>query len=147
MLTSISAVGTAGNGAAAPGGAEARSTPAAIAAVTHRLPEVLMSPLPRPLAATVLLDHSAVRDALVEAAATFDIPVAPHWHADIHVHLVAAVPNALTVEYFSLDEDIYNFERLLADRLQPKDGLIPLRDRPGVGLELDRAAVGRFRIG
>lgn len=67
--------------------------------------------------------------------------------ADIHVHLVAAVPNALTVEYFSLDEDIYNFERLLPDRLQPKDGLIPLRDRTGVGLDLDRAAVERFRIG
>ena len=50
---------------------------------------------------------------VAHAAATFDIPVAPHWHADIHVHLVAAVPNALTVEYFSLDEDIYNFERLL----------------------------------
>jgi len=84
---------------------------------------------------------------VAHAAATFDIPVAPHWHADVHVHLVAAVPNALTVEYFSLEEDIYNFERLLVDRLQPKDGLIPLRDRPGLGLELDRAAVERFRIG
>jgi len=84
---------------------------------------------------------------VAHAAATFDIPVAPHWHADIHVHLVAAVPNALTVEYSPLDEDIYNFERLLLDRLQPKDGLIPLRDRPGVGLDLDRAAVERFRIG
>jgi L-alanine-DL-glutamate epimerase-like enolase superfamily enzyme len=84
---------------------------------------------------------------VAHAAATFDIPVAPHWHADIHVHLVAAVPNALTTEYFSLDEDIYNFERLLVDRLQPKDGLIPLRTTPGVGLELDRVAVARFRIG
>lgn len=84
---------------------------------------------------------------VAQAAATFDIPVAPHWHADIHVHLVAAVPNALTVEYFLLDEDIYNFERLLLDRLQPKDGLIPLRDAPGVGLAVDWAAVERFRIG
>jgi L-alanine-DL-glutamate epimerase-like enolase superfamily enzyme len=84
---------------------------------------------------------------VAHAAATFDIPVAPHWHADVHVHLVAAVPNALTVEYFLLEEDIYNFERLLLDRLQPKDGLIPLRDRPGVGLDLDRQAVERFRIG
>src|SRR3954453_1355311 len=84
---------------------------------------------------------------VAHAAATFDIPVAPHWHADIHVHLVAAVPNALTVEYFSLDENIYNFERVLLDRLQPKEGMIPLRDAPGVGLELDRAAVERYRIG
>jgi L-alanine-DL-glutamate epimerase-like enolase superfamily enzyme len=84
---------------------------------------------------------------VAQAAATFDIPVAPHWHADVHVHLVAAVPNALTVEYFVLEEDIYNFERLLQDRLQPKDGLIPLRDRPGLGLILDREAVARYRIG
>lgn len=81
------------------------------------------------------------------AAATFDIPVAPHWHADIHVHLVAAVPNALTVEYFSVDEDIYNFERLLTERLKPKDGMIPLPPVAGVGLQLDRTAVEQFRIG
>jgi len=84
---------------------------------------------------------------VAHAAATFDIPVAPHWHADIHVHLVAAVPNALTVEYFSVDEDIYNFEWLLLDGLKPKDGMIPLPDRAGNGILLDRAAVERFRIG
>ncbi|MDP8922978.1 MAG: mandelate racemase/muconate lactonizing enzyme family protein [Chloroflexota bacterium] len=84
---------------------------------------------------------------VAHAAATFDLPVAPHWHADVHAQLVAAVPNGLTVEYFLLEEDIYNFERLLAERLRPKDGVIPLPDRPGVGLVLDRDAVGRFRIG
>ena len=84
---------------------------------------------------------------VAHAAATFDLPVAPHWNADIHVHLVAAVPNALTVEYFLLEEDIYNFERLLAERLQPKDGLIPLPERPGLGLVLDRAALERYSIG
>ena len=84
---------------------------------------------------------------VAHTAATFDLPVAPHWHADVHVQLVAAVPNGLTVEYFLLEEDIYNFERLLSERLQPKDGMIPLPDRPGVGLVLDRDAVARFRIG
>jgi len=84
---------------------------------------------------------------VAHTAATFDLPVAPHWHADIHVQLVAAVPNGLTVEYFSVDEDIYNFERLLQVGLEPKDGMIPLPDRPGAGLVLDRDAVARFRIG
>jgi L-alanine-DL-glutamate epimerase-like enolase superfamily enzyme len=84
---------------------------------------------------------------VAHTAATFDLPVAPHWHADLHVHLAAAVPNALTVEYFLLEEDIYNFERLLAERLQPKDGTIPVPPRPGLGLVLDRAAVERYRIG
>ncbi|MFN8526649.1 MAG: mandelate racemase/muconate lactonizing enzyme family protein [Chloroflexota bacterium] len=84
---------------------------------------------------------------VAHAAATFDLPVAPHWHADVHAHLVAAVPNALTVEYFSLDEDIYNFERLLEERLTVKDGVIALPNRPGVGLVIDRAAVTKFRVG
>ena len=84
---------------------------------------------------------------VAHAAATFDLPVAPHWHADLHVQLAAAVPNALTVEYFLLEEDIYNFERLLAERLRPKDGVISLPERPGLGLVLDREALARYRIG
>jgi L-alanine-DL-glutamate epimerase-like enolase superfamily enzyme len=83
---------------------------------------------------------------VAHAAATFDLPVAPHWHADLHVHLVAAVPNAITVEYFLLEEDIYNFERILSERLAPEDGVIPLPSRPGLGLVLDRDAVERFRV-
>mgnify|MGYP000921120028 CR=1 FL=1 len=84
---------------------------------------------------------------VAHAAATFDVPVAPHWHADIHVHLVAAVPNALTVEYFSLDEDIYNFEALVANPLRVADGRILLDDAPGIGVILDEEAVERHRIG
>lgn len=83
---------------------------------------------------------------VTHAAATFDLPVAPHWHADLHVHLAAAVPNALTVEYFLLEEDIYNFERLLGERLQPRDGMIPIPPRPGLGLVLDRQAIEHYRI-
>ena len=84
---------------------------------------------------------------VAHAAATFDLPVAPHWHADLHVHLTAAVPNALTVEYFLLEEDIYNFERLLSQRLEPQNGMIALPQRPGFGVVLDRAALTRYRIG
>jgi L-alanine-DL-glutamate epimerase-like enolase superfamily enzyme len=84
---------------------------------------------------------------VAHAAATFDLPVAPHWNADVHVHLAGAVANCLTVEYFLLEEDIYNFERLLAERLRPQNGLIKIPDRPGIGLVLDDAAVERFRVG
>ena len=34
-------------------------------------------------------------------AASHAIPVAPHWLADLHAHLVAATPNATWVEYFT----------------------------------------------
>ena len=83
---------------------------------------------------------------VAHTAASFDIPVAPHWHADLHVHLVGAVSNALTVEYFSLEEDIYNFERILRERLAPSKGSIPIPDRPGLGLVLDQAAIERFAV-
>jgi L-alanine-DL-glutamate epimerase-like enolase superfamily enzyme len=84
---------------------------------------------------------------VAHTAASFDLPVAPHWHADVHVHLAGAVSNCLTVEYFSLDEDIYNFERILVDRLKPENGEIPIPQRPGLGLVLDDEAVERYRIG
>jgi L-alanine-DL-glutamate epimerase-like enolase superfamily enzyme len=83
---------------------------------------------------------------VAHAAEVMDVPVAPHWHADVHVHLAAAVRNCLTVEYFRVDEDIYNFERVLAERLLPAGGQIPLPQRPGIGLALDEDAVRRFTV-
>jgi len=83
---------------------------------------------------------------VAHAAATFDIPVAPHWHADMHIHLAGAVPNALAVEYLFLEEDIYNFERILLERLRPVGGSIRIPDRPGLGLVLDHPAIDRFTV-
>jgi L-alanine-DL-glutamate epimerase-like enolase superfamily enzyme len=83
---------------------------------------------------------------VAHAAATFDVPVAPHWHADLHVHLAAAASNCLTVEYFRLEEDVYNFERLLSERLQPRNGRIALSQAPGLGLNLDADAIGRYTL-
>jgi L-alanine-DL-glutamate epimerase-like enolase superfamily enzyme len=83
---------------------------------------------------------------VAHAAAAFDLPVAPHWHADLHVHLVGAVANALAVEYFFLEEDIYNFERILRERLAPAGGRLRIPERPGLGLVLDEGAVERFAV-
>ena len=85
---------------------------------------------------------------VAHTAASFNVPIAPHWHANLHAHLVAAAHNAITVEYFVLDQDIYNFERLVTPetRLQFKDGRIPLPDRPGLGIDLDGQAVARWRV-
>lgn len=82
-------------------------------------------------------------------AAAHDYPVAPHWNANVHCHLVAAAPNGLTVEYFHLDEDIYNFERLIRpeDRLVVSRGMIRVPDRPGIGVVLDPAMVEQYRVG
>ena len=85
---------------------------------------------------------------VAHTAASFNLPVAPHWHANLHAHLVAAAHNSITVEYFALEQDIYNFERLVTPetRLQIKDGRIPLPQGAGIGIELDGEAVDRWRV-
>ncbi len=83
---------------------------------------------------------------IAHLATCWDMPVAPHWMANIHVHLVAAIPNGLTVEFFVLEEDVLNFEQIVKEPLQPVKGMIPVPQRPGHGIELDEAAVARYRI-
>lgn len=82
-------------------------------------------------------------------AAAHDMVVAPHWNANLHAHLVAAAANGLTVEFFALDEDIYNFEQLVApeNRLVAKGGKIRLPERPGIGVVLEEQMVEKYRIG
>jgi L-alanine-DL-glutamate epimerase-like enolase superfamily enzyme len=76
------------------------------------------------------------------AASTFRVPIAPHWHANLHAHLAAAT-GCLTVEHFDLDKDIYNFEQLLTSdsRLRAADGMVWPSDRPGLGLSFDEEVV------
>lgn len=83
---------------------------------------------------------------VAHAAEMFNLPVAPHWNANVHIHLAGAVGNCLTVEYFSLDEDIFNFEQILTDRLQPKKGKVRIPQRPGLGLALDFEAIELFKV-
>jgi L-alanine-DL-glutamate epimerase-like enolase superfamily enzyme len=85
---------------------------------------------------------------VVRAAETFGVPVAPHWHANVHVHLAAASSNCLAIEHFALDKDIYNFEELLCtdSRLRVADGSAHISSRPGLGIELDPAAVEHYRL-
>ena len=72
---------------------------------------------------------------IAHAAEMFDIPIAPHWHANLHAQLAAALPGTLTIEYFALADDIYNFEALVTEetRLQVRErsdpAQRPTRDR------------------
>ncbi|MBT2274983.1 mandelate racemase/muconate lactonizing enzyme family protein [Rhodococcus qingshengii] len=83
---------------------------------------------------------------VAHAAETFDLPVAPHWHANVHAQLAAASTNTLVVEHFLLEKDIYNFERLLTEetRLRYADNQVFLSDRPGIGIEFDEDAIASF---
>lgn len=85
---------------------------------------------------------------VVRAAEVFAVPVAPHWHANLHAHLAAASSNCAAVEHFVLQKEIYNFERLLTaeTRMAISHGTVLVPDRPGLGLELDDAVVDQFAV-
>jgi L-alanine-DL-glutamate epimerase-like enolase superfamily enzyme len=74
--------------------------------------------------------------ALAEA---FNLPVVSHGVPEIHVHLVGAVPNGLTVEYmprlFPLWEAVP----------QPADGMLAMPTASGLGLKFDDRAIEKYR--
>ncbi|EYT51662.1 mandelate racemase [Leucobacter sp. UCD-THU] len=80
------------------------------------------------------------------AADAFDLPTAPHWHANVHAQLAAALPNTVTVEHFILEKDIYNFERIVTEetRLRYADGAVLLSGRPGIGVAFDEDMIAFF---
>ena len=80
---------------------------------------------------------------IAATAASNNLAVAPHWLADLHVHLVAATPNATWVEYFP-DFTVLNIGRLFSTAPEVRPGGLALPEEPGLGVELDKEAVGRW---
>jgi len=74
------------------------------------------------------------------------IPIAPHSSQEVHVHLVAATPGALNVEFFDPSADIVKTEELFTTRLTPRDGCLPVPQKPGFGIELSRKALEKYRV-
>jgi L-alanine-DL-glutamate epimerase-like enolase superfamily enzyme len=70
---------------------------------------------------------------LAEAA---NLPVTSHGVHDLHVHLLAAVPNASYLEAHG-----FGLERFMADPLRLEDGKAIAPERPGHGVELDWQAL------
>ncbi len=71
-------------------------------------------------------------------AEAFNLPVVSHLIPEIHVHLVSAIPNGLTVEYMPWSFKL--FEELPA----PVNGELAVPSKPGLGLSFDRAALKRY---
>ena len=107
--------------------------------------------LVRQRSASVLQPDAAVCGGITEwrkiaaMAEAHGIPVAPHWLAELPVHLVASTPNASWVEYFT-DFSVINLGRLFTTSLEVRPGGIALPQRPGLGIELDEAAVNRYSV-
>jgi D-arabinonate dehydratase len=80
-------------------------------------------------------------------AAAQGIPVLPHIFPEIHVHLAAGLPVVMAVEATDPRQEIDLMWQLLANPLRPDHGHITAPDRPGLGVELDHAAMTRFAVG
>ena len=78
-------------------------------------------------------------------AASYGVTMSPHWFHDLHVHRVAATPNARYVEFFA-DDQVLNFRRLVDNQLQQKDGDLLLPQAPGLGFNFDDNAVKRYAL-
>lgn len=76
-----------------------------------------------------------------------DISMAHHEEPQIAMQMLAAVPLGLCVECFADPERDPIWDKLIANRPQPKDGVIAIPQGPGFGLELDWGLVERYRLG
>ncbi len=72
-------------------------------------------------------------------AEAFNLPVVSHVMPEMLVHLVAACPNGLTVEYMPWMLCLYEETPVL------ENGEMVLPDKPGLGLQFDEKAVAGFR--
>jgi len=78
-------------------------------------------------------------------AHAFNLPVASHAFAPIHLHLAMATPNILVVEM--LGTETASNRVFFTELPQPKNGRwAPFPDRPGLGVELRPAAVNKLAV-
>jgi L-alanine-DL-glutamate epimerase-like enolase superfamily enzyme len=102
-------------------------------------------------AAQILQADAAVCGGITEwrriaaTAASYGVNVCPHWFHDLHVHLVAATPNARFVEFFA-DDQVLNFRRLIDRQLEFKRSRLLLPAEPGLGFAFDRKMIKKYAI-
>jgi L-alanine-DL-glutamate epimerase-like enolase superfamily enzyme len=68
------------------------------------------------------------------------VPVVCHLATEVLAHAVAAVPNGLTVEYYPWAIPLWQ------EPLKLEDGMLVLTDKPGLGIDLDEAALEKYAI-
>src|SRR5271165_6168061 len=73
-------------------------------------------------------------------AEAFNLPVVSHLIPEVHVHLIGAVPNGLTVEYMPW------LMRLFEEVPRPQNGELVMPTAPGLGLKFDQATIDRYGV-
>jgi L-alanine-DL-glutamate epimerase-like enolase superfamily enzyme len=102
-------------------------------------------------AASILQPDAAVCGGITEwrkiaaLAAAHTLPVAPHWFPEIHMHLVAATPNAIWVECVPHTK-VASFALILKEPVETQNGAVVLPKGPGIGIELVEENVERYSV-
>jgi L-talarate/galactarate dehydratase len=73
-------------------------------------------------------------------AEAYNVPVVSHLIPEMHVHLIAAIPHGLTVEYMPWTL------RLFEETPAIEQGQLVVPQQPGLGLKFDAAAIKRYEI-
>lgn len=129
----------------------ARNTPVTVATGEIEAGRWRFLELLRKEAAGILQPDAAVCGGITEfrriaqTAASFGVPLCPHWFHDLHIHLVAAIPNGGFVELFP-DDQVLNFRILVDRQLEVRDGDLVLPSNPGLGFDFDAKTVERLTI-
>ena len=74
-----------------------------------------------------------------------DLDNQPHGNQYVHIHLVAAIPNGLTLEYYRDSVDPMH-GKIYMDELEIKDGRVYAPNRPGLGIEINKKALAEYRV-
>ncbi|MBM4448563.1 MAG: mandelate racemase/muconate lactonizing enzyme family protein [Chloroflexi bacterium] len=101
--------------------------------IEHKALDVLMPDLQRVGGVTEWMKVATMAQA-------WDLPVASHVFHEFSAHLVAAIPNGLTVEYMPWWDFLYQ------EPLPIKNGYIRIPDKPGFGLELNPEMVKKYAM-
>jgi L-alanine-DL-glutamate epimerase-like enolase superfamily enzyme len=78
--------------------------------------------------------------------AVHGVRMAHHEEPQIATHMLAAVPHGTYVECFANPERDPAWQMLIANRAQPKNGIIEVPQGAGFGIVLDQDVIARFRI-
>jgi L-alanine-DL-glutamate epimerase-like enolase superfamily enzyme len=78
-------------------------------------------------------------------ATVYDVKMAHHEEPQVASHLLASIPHGTYLENFHPKRDPI-WHNIIANRPKLKDGNLTLTDNPGLGWELDRDYIKKYRI-
>jgi L-alanine-DL-glutamate epimerase-like enolase superfamily enzyme len=84
---------------------------------------------------------------LLYATADAAVPVSCHVYPELHVHLAAAAADGTTIETFDRDDNPFDpADRLYRGGPEFRPGVTVAPETPGLGIELDRELIDRYRL-